>query len=441
MLYIIDLFGAKSVLDPSSGWGDRLIAAMCAGIRYVGVDPNYLLQPKYKEMIEFFMPKAKQKNYTMIQAKIQDAKLPKNEKFDLVFTSPPYFKIEKYSNEGEVKDETEDDLFDNFMIPMITKCYHKLKYNGHMVLVINQLPNEHYIQKMIDYIYDIDDMHYMGVISYANAKLANPQPMWIWKRCKKVPEELYNPPMVITDHTYMNIKFKVFRDDYLIGGTKQRALVPLLQNIKKEKIIYAGPTQGYAQVALAYACKLMNKTAVLFLMKQRRSNLTNFALSFGSVKLCEVENGYLKKLQEEAKRYHKKNPDSYLMAFGGNEPNYVKELEKSIKKALPKINPTRIWLVAGSATILKVLYKVYPKAKFMVVQVGKKIWTDQIEPERTTLYVSNEDFRNNAREQPPYPSVATYDAKLWTFFKRHGKSGDYIWNVGKDPYFPKFSKR
>ena len=57
MIYLVKLFNAKSVLDPSSGWGDRLIAAMSCNIRYVGVDPNILLHTKYKEMIKFFFTK------------------------------------------------------------------------------------------------------------------------------------------------------------------------------------------------------------------------------------------------------------------------------------------------------------------------------------------------------------------------------------------------
>ena len=56
----------------------------------------------------------------MIHGKIQDVKLP-NEKFDMVLTSPPYFKIEKYSNKGEVTDTNEHEWFKNFMIPMINK--------------------------------------------------------------------------------------------------------------------------------------------------------------------------------------------------------------------------------------------------------------------------------------------------------------------------------
>jgi len=454
--YIIKRFNCKSVLDPSSGWGDRLMAAMACDVRYVGVDPNYLLHPKYKQMIEFFMPAKKRKRYTMIEAKIQEAKLPA-EKFDLVFTSPPYFKIEQYSNNGRVVDANETDWFNNFMIPMINKTYVKLKNGGYFVLVINQLRNEHYIPKMLSYVYEnIPDLFYLGVISYADITVSNPQPMWIWRRSKKVPIELYNPPLVITEHNTQtiktqkpvkNINYKVFREDMLIGGTKQRALIPFIQKTNKEKYVYAGPSQGYAQIALAYTCNILHKTAVLFLPKPaghaKRTALTNYAMTFGSVELHELP-ADLKTLQKNADEYSGKHEDSHQLAFGGDEPIYVDELYKAIKSAIKQtlkktkqtkqlvINPGRIWIVAGSGTILKVLYKVFPTTYFCVVQVGKKIWPDQIDESRTTLYISEESFTERAKIQPDYPTVATYDAKLFTFFLKYGEDGDYIWNVGKD---------
>lgn len=435
MLYVIKLFNVKSVLDPCSGWGDRLVAAMAADVRYVGVDPNKLLHPVYQEMISFFVSKNNQKKYKMIENTIQEAILP-NQKFDLVFTSPPYFKIEQYSNRGRIIENNEVEWFENFMKPMIDKTYEKLKYGGRLVIVINQLPHEHYIQSMIEYIHDkIYDLHYLGVIGYSNTTKSNPQPMWIWQKDKQVPEILYNPPIIITDHKYNNISFKVFRDDNLIGGTKQRAMVSTLNKIDKEKIIYAGPTSGLAQVAIAYSAKLLHKTAVLFLnkLKNKQSDLTKLALSFNSVELHEIENGHLNKLIDCAKKYNKKNKNSYMISLGGNEPTYIKELIKNIKKSLPKsINPIRIWIVAGSATILNVLYKIFPKTHFMVVQVGKTIWPDQLKNKRTTLFISNEKFYDEALLQPPFPTVKTYDAKLWVFFIKHGKNGDYIWNVGKD---------
>jgi 16S rRNA G966 N2-methylase RsmD len=444
LIYIIKLFKCKSMLDPCSGWGDRLIGAMSQGIRYVGVDPNESLPPNYQKMIEFCMPSKNRKKYTMLKNTIQDVKLP-DEKFDLVFTSPPYFKIEQYQNKGEVKDSTENEWFDNFLAILLKKTCSYLNYGGHIVLVINQMPGEHYIQKMIDYMYnDIKDMHYLGIIAYTNKNLKNPQPMFCWEKNKKVPVDLYNPAMVITNHSIKNangkeIKYNVFRDDLLRAGTKQRALVPLLESSTKKKFIYSSPQQGYAQIALSYAAQLTHKTAVLFLAKPnkpwQRHIATNDALSYGNVDLHEIPNGSLKILQQKGEEYHKNNKDSYMMAFGGGSPLYIKELEKSLRAAIPKtIKPTRIWCVAGSTTVLNVLYKIFPKSKFIAVQVGKKVWPDQIDIKRTTLYVSDERYVDEAAIKPPYPANSHYEQKMWKFFLKYGQSGDYIFNVAGDPY-------
>ncbi len=96
------------------------------------------------------------------------------------------------------------------------------------------------------------------------------------------------------------------------------------------------------------------------------------------------------------------------------------------------VNPRRIWLVVGSGTTLNSLYKVFPKTFFNAVQVGKKVWEDQMDLTRTKLYISDEKFWNVAKIQPPYATVATYDAKAWKYILKYGRDGDYIWNVGKD---------
>ena len=109
---------------------------------------------------------------------------------------------------------------------------------------------------------------------------------------------------------------------------------------------------------------------------------------------------------------------------------------ENIKKAWGKNKkPKRIWIVAGSAILVNVLYVVFPKTFFNVIQVGKTVWADQLDEKRTKFYKSDEKFYDIAKEQPPYPTVATYDAKLWKFVKMHGEDGDYIWNVGKDIKF------
>ena len=46
-----------------------------------------------------------------------------------------------------------------------------------------------------------------------------------------------------------------------------------------------------------------------------------------------------------------------------------------------------------------------------------------------TLHVAPEKFWETAISQPPYPSVSSYDAKLWQFVEQHGMEGDFVWNV------------
>ncbi len=183
IIAMIQLFGAKSVLDFSAGWGDRLIGAMAADVDYYcGIDPNPCLHPNYQEMIKFFGKSSKK--FVMIESTIEDAKLPDKE-FDLIFTSPPYFDLEIYAknNKQSSKHTNEKLWFDNFFKIALTKVWGKLRHGGVMCININQKSKEeYYIQWMLDFVKTFGDSYYLGVISYGSKDLTNPQPIWIWKK-------------------------------------------------------------------------------------------------------------------------------------------------------------------------------------------------------------------------------------------------------------------
>ena len=98
--------------------------------------------------------------------------------------------------------------------------------------------------------------------------------------------------------------------------------------------------------------------------------------------------------------------------------------------------PKRLWLVAGSGFLLDVLHSIWPTTEFMVVQVGKKIWPDQLENKLHQLFIAPERFGDVALTQPPYPTVPWYDAKLWQYASQNWQPGDCIWNVGSVPSDP-----
>lgn len=183
MIAMIQLFNAKSVLDFSSGWGDRLIGAMASDVdMYCGVDPNTCLVPNYQQMIKFFGKSTKQ--YVMINSPIEIAKLPQID-FDLVYTSPPYFNFETYSKEITQSTEyrSEQLWFNKFLVVAIDKVWRCLREGGHLAININQKnKHEKYIKWMLDYVKTFNNSVYLGVISYADQKISNPQPIWIWEK-------------------------------------------------------------------------------------------------------------------------------------------------------------------------------------------------------------------------------------------------------------------
>lgn len=108
------LFGAKTVLDPCGGWGDRLAGALSLAPHlqlYVCTDPNRGVHVGYRAMIRELSPilHADPAKYVHMCAPFEDVPLRhepggahlaiNSTLFDLVFTSPPFFDLEIYCND------------------------------------------------------------------------------------------------------------------------------------------------------------------------------------------------------------------------------------------------------------------------------------------------------------------------------------------------------
>jgi len=90
-LAIYEMFNAKSVYDPCGGWGDRLVAAMAMGIDYHCRDTNPLVLAGDSAMQQSYKYDGK----ISFEYEPSEKTSPKGA-YDLVFTSPPYWKAEKY---------------------------------------------------------------------------------------------------------------------------------------------------------------------------------------------------------------------------------------------------------------------------------------------------------------------------------------------------------
>lgn len=195
---IIEYFDAKHILDFSSGWGDRLQGFLSSNaISYTGIDPNENLIQGYKKQIKYF---GKNKTVHMISACAEDTKL--KGKYDLIFTSPPYFNVERYTqedNQSFKRYKKLEDWLTEFLFKSIKRAWKKLEVNGHLVLNISDVYANHRINKicdpMNDYISKLSGAKYVGCYCYEMKKRPNSgalkgkegkfgEPVWVWKKIK-----------------------------------------------------------------------------------------------------------------------------------------------------------------------------------------------------------------------------------------------------------------
>ena len=188
LMHFINTLKPKSILDFSSGWGDRLMAVLAANkksldIHYTGVDPNKELVSSYKAMLEMFSDN--HCLYRMIAEPFESATLT-DMTYDLVFTSPPYFGLEIYSNDASQSYQPGmkiDEWKQTFLLPSLLKAWNALNRDGTMCIVINDTKCGKCVEAMIEYITTFKDASPVELLSYSSGRYKNShQPMWLWKK-------------------------------------------------------------------------------------------------------------------------------------------------------------------------------------------------------------------------------------------------------------------
>ena len=136
-----------TVYDPSAGWGGRILGAMSTDrvLHYIGTDPNPDNVGRYESVAEFYNTHCFQSNpfwgrvdpnsYSVFSDGSEIIRY--NEEFrmykgklDFVFTSPPYFNREQYSQDESQsfkKFSAYDDWRKNFLKPTLTTAYDWLR--------------------------------------------------------------------------------------------------------------------------------------------------------------------------------------------------------------------------------------------------------------------------------------------------------------------------
>lgn len=214
----------------------------------------------------------------------------------------------------------------------------------------------------------------------------------------------------------------VVRDDLLPGGTKVRALLPVVANTSADEFVYASPAYGYAQVALARVCGTLGRGCTIFTAKRKEPHFLTLEAKGAGAKIVMVPHGYLNVVQSRARAYCHLT-GAYLLPFGADMPAASNAIESSAREI--DADPPEVWSAAGSGTLTRALQKRWPDAKFHAVLVGKR----NIDIGRAQGHLYPAPFERPAKRAAPFPSAVNYDAKAWEFASQMATPGALFWNV------------
>ena len=218
---IYDRYKCKNILDFSAGWGDRLAGFYASdfGELFVGIDPRKENHPIYEQQSQFYQKHStffeNDKRHELICSPAEDANLSKYEGvMDIVFTSPPYFNVERYSHDDTqswVRYKNIESWNKNFLQKSIKNVWKTLRKGGLLMVNISDVNASSDGKKewlkicdpMNDFIKTLNDSQYVECFGMEMAKRPNSigvgtavndknnnekesetfgEPVWVWKK-------------------------------------------------------------------------------------------------------------------------------------------------------------------------------------------------------------------------------------------------------------------
>lgn len=150
---IYDYFGRGTkdftVWDMSGGWGGRMLGAIISDVKfYYATEPSKHAFDGLHNLAEDF---AGDTDYMIFKCGSESWK-PERNMFDFCFTSPPYFDLEKYSDEptqSYIKFPEKDVWIEGFLRETFKNCYYGLKSDGAMAINIANIKGNEIEKDMI----------------------------------------------------------------------------------------------------------------------------------------------------------------------------------------------------------------------------------------------------------------------------------------------------
>lgn len=129
----------EPILDFSAGYGGRLLGCLPLRRSYTGIDPCYKQIVGLKRMLRTLESLVSLNSTAKILFACAEDAMPKmkSSSFSLIFSSPPYFDLERYSKDSRqsyVRYPVYDQWLDRFLTSVISESHRLLEPGGYLIL-------------------------------------------------------------------------------------------------------------------------------------------------------------------------------------------------------------------------------------------------------------------------------------------------------------------
>tara|TARA_B100001094_G_C18151037_1_gene783687 strand:- start:41 stop:931 length:891 start_codon:yes stop_codon:yes gene_type:complete len=236
----------------------------------------------------------------------------------------------------------------------------------------------------------------------------------------------YGTPKITT---HDNIR--VVRDDY-ITGSKVRGGDCLISSLPEtiDTIAYVQPRTGLAGVSILDVAKRHNKKVKLFMPSSKK---------ISHHQACCIERGAevefhriaaMPNLNLIAKKWASEYKNAFFVPLG---LKHEKVTAGIVKTALSIKEPEEVYIATSTGVLTRALQIAWPNAKFTSVCVSRNMKHGELgrasavsEP---LAFITGEKQGN----LPPFPTIDTYDGKVWKYIPKNSDKDILFWNVGTEP--------
>jgi tRNA1(Val) A37 N6-methylase TrmN6 len=190
----------SKVLDPCSGYSGRLIGCIASNknLSYHGIDPDGRTATGNMECASFFSNLREEVfreriykfNFTFSLGCAEVVMPELKENYDLVFTSPPYYNVERYSEESDQsykKFDSYQKWLSGFLYVIVDESYRLLKDSGKLALNVKNTSGYNIADDLLSYCsekWNLEKIYHMRLSNNefhrAGEKMYHTEPIFIF---------------------------------------------------------------------------------------------------------------------------------------------------------------------------------------------------------------------------------------------------------------------